>query len=387
MSDLLDQYESYAGAPLESAFSLPFAVYHDEQVYRRECESVFRREWVAICGERELPNPGDYYAFNLVGESIVIVRGKDEQLRALSNNCRHRGTQLLDSGFGNIDKMIVCPYHAWAYDDRGQLKGAPFSGNVAVEKSEHCLPQFLIDTYLGLVFINLDTGASPLSERLAGLAEYAEVFEPQRFDSALPTTEEAWHANWKLAMENAMESYHLFKVHKDTLETVTPTKQAYYVAGSAEWSLTGGKMLDNSSTLSKWFRGDYPEAYDHYLLICLPPSFVGIMTYDSFGWLTVLPVDSEHSEIRAAAVAPQSSAGEDKQSQEFTAAFFAEDKWICERVQKSMHSELGSGGKLVEMERVVVDFHQFLAARLFGCENSPFYQNPEGSVFHSAKAE
>ena len=62
---------------------------------------------------------------------------------------------------------------------------------------------------------------------------YAAVFEPARFSIALPSSSETWWANWKLAMENAMESCHLFKVHKETLETITPSKQAYYIAGSS----------------------------------------------------------------------------------------------------------------------------------------------------------
>ena len=382
MSALQDQYRDAAGASLSDAHSLPFAVYHDRQIHELEMENIFRNEWVVICAERELPESGDYYAFDLAGEAIAIVRGKDHQLRALSNNCRHRGTQLLDDGFGKIEKMIVCPYHAWAYDDQGELKGAPFPGNVVIEKSAHCLPQFNLDICLGLVFINIADHPRPLSERMQGLEGYAGIFQPEQFDSAIPGATEHWEANWKLAMENAMESYHLFKVHKETLETVTPTKQAYYVAGSADWTLTGGKMVDHAGKISKWLRGNYPEAYDHYLLVSLPPSFVGIMTYDSFGWLTVLPTDNEHCTIRAGATVPSSSGSEDTQSQEFTAAFFAEDKWICERVQKSMHSKKGYGGKLVEMERVVVDFHQFLAARIFGAGTDGFYEPSEPTVFH-----
>ncbi len=380
MSSLLNKYQHVASATLEETKSLPFAVYHDKNIYKLEMEKLFHNEWVVICTERELPEVGDYYAFDLAGEAVVIVRGSDDILRALSNNCRHRGTQLLDDGFGKIDKKIVCPYHAWVYDDQGGFKGAPFSGSIVVEKSQHCLPQFHLGICLGLVFVNLSESPQSLSERMHSIEEYASVFQPERFDNALPDNTEYWNANWKLAMENAMESYHLFKVHKGTLETITPTKQSFYVAGSADWTLTSGKMIDNSSKISKWLSGDYPEVYKHYLLVSLPPSFVGIMSYDSFSWLTVMPSDSEHCTIRAGAIAPK-SADDNNQEQEFTAAFFAEDKWICERVQKGMHSTRGHGGKLVEMERVVADFHQFLATRLFDTESNEFYENPESTIF------
>ncbi|MGI9316136.1 MAG: SRPBCC family protein, partial [bacterium] len=122
----------------------------------------------------------------------------------------------------------------------------------------------------------------------------------------------------------------------------------------------------------------------HYLLISLPPNFVGIMTYDSLGWLNILPEGSEHSNIRAGAIFDSSAGSESAESQVFTEAFFAEDKWICARVQRGMHSCQGSGGQLVEKERVVVDFHQYLASRLFSHTPTPAFQNPEPNPFQSS---
>ncbi len=383
MTDLIKAYQTLASAPLTDAHSLPFEVYHDEGVYQLEVEKIFHNEWIFICAEKQLSEIGDYCALDLAGEAIVVLRGKDGVLRGLSNNCRHRGTQLLDNGFGNISKTITCPYHAWAYDTEGSFIGAPFPGNIRLEKSEHCLPKFQLDTWMGLVFVNLSSNSAPISNQFDGIEDFARIFEPEKFDIALPGEEEHWDTNWKLVMENAMESYHLFQVHKDTLEVYSPTKQSYYVAGSADWTLTGGQMLDKAGAIAKWFRGDYPDSYNHYLLISLPPAFVGIMTYDSFGWIHVLPKDSQTSIIRSGAMARLSYGSEDKQSQDFTAAFFAEDKWICERVQKGMYSKQGRGGKLVEMERVVVDFHQYLASRLFGAKTDKFYDDSNSTVFNT----
>lgn len=263
--------------------------------------------------------------------------------------------------------------------------GVPFAGEVAIDKGDHCLPEFHLDVYMGLVFVNLSDTPRPLADRFGGIESMLEAFEPQRFDTALPSSEEHWQANWKLAMENAMESYHLFKVHRSTLEQVTPTRGAYYVAGNAEWTLTGGEMKDDAGALEKWFRGSYPDVYHHYLLISLPPSFVGIMDYSSLGWISVYPTGSDQCHIRSGALTEGGYGSEDKDSQAFTEAFFAEDKAICERVQKGMYSQKGRGGKLVEMERVVVDFHQFLASRLFGSAVDPFVDHSANTVFDRTK--
>ncbi|WDE07099.1 aromatic ring-hydroxylating dioxygenase subunit alpha [Thalassomonas viridans] len=381
MQDLLNAYRQEAQAGLFEAKALPFAVYHDREIAELETNKVFRCDWNFACAEQALADAGSYYAFDLAGEAVVIIRGQDKQLRAMSNNCRHRGTPLLDEGFGEVGNNISCPYHAWTYDDKGNFKGAPMPGQVTLDKQAHCLPQFRLESWQGLLFINLDSQAQPLSERFSGIEEYIAVYQPERFNSYGGGEVEHWRANWKVVMENALESYHIFKVHKETLEPVTPTKLAYYVAGSAAWTITGGKLVDDVGTLTKWLRGKYPRAYDHYQLIFLPPSLVMILDYDSLSWLHVLPDGPETCVIRSGTIFPESLFKEDQASQAFTRAFFREDKKICERVQKGMHSKIGKGGKLVEMERSVVDFHQYLAAMLFAAETDDFYEDENAALF------
>lgn len=381
MSDLLQRYQQMASTDHGAARSLPFEVYRDAEVFNLEVKNIYHSDWVFVCSEAELPNPGDYFALDLAGEAIVLLRDQDGQLRVLSNLCRHRGTQLLDEGFGQVGKLIVCPYHAWSYDNSGALKATPFTIENEIDKAAHCLPQYHLETILGLVFVNLSDNPMPFEQRFEGLEAWASVFEPSRFVEATASSEETWQANWKLAMENAMESYHLFKVHKETLETITPSKQAYYIAGSSEWTLTGGAMLQQEGLLAKWFKGDHPEVYHHYLLISLPPNFVAIMSWDSFGWLCTLPIDANTTIIRAGAQVEAGYGGEDSATREFTEAFFAEDKWICERVHKGMRSNLGEGGRLVEMERPVIDFHHFLANRMFGTATAAYFENPEDNPF------
>lgn len=385
MKNILDCYRDTAAADLEEAHSLPFAAYAHADVWNIESEQLFRQEWVFVCCEQELPNSGDYFAFQLAGEALIIIRGKDGQLRALSNNCRHRGTPLLPVGFGQLgkdtksDKYIVCPYHAWAYETDGALKAAPLTGKVKVDKQSHCLPEFNLQSWNGLLFINLSENPQPLSQRLQGIDEYLSLFDLERFVKGSSGEVEHWQANWKLAMENAMESYHLFQVHENTLEKTTPTRDAYYIAGCSEWSLTGGKMVNNNKIM-KWLSGKYPAAFDHYILVSLPPSFVGILTYESFDWLQVLPIDEKNCQVRSGGIS-ESNKKDDRSVKEFVRAFFQEDKDICESVQIGMNSQLSSGGKLVEMERIIVDFHQFLANRLFATTPSDFYQSDEAAIF------
>ena len=109
LNKLLSQYQQLTAASLDEATALPFEVYYDEEVFKLEADRIFSKEWVFACAEQAIANPGDYFAFNLGGEAIAILRGQDGEFRAMSNNCRHRGTLLLDDGFGHVGKKNCLP--------------------------------------------------------------------------------------------------------------------------------------------------------------------------------------------------------------------------------------------------------------------------------------
>ncbi len=370
--------------PLEQAKSLPFAAYTDPAVLSAEIEHIFLKDWVFVCMEGEVREPGDYFAMTLASEPIMVMRSDDGELRALSNTCRHRGTVILDEGAGQVDRYITCPYHAWAYTKEGALKAIPYNKLIAVDRSEHQLVKYAVGIWNGLVFVNLDRNATPLSGRLAGINKYLQLMQPGTFDQHSPGETEVWQTNWKLAMENAMESYHLFKVHENTLETYSPTRDAYYIAGSSEWTLTGGATKRKRGLIEKIFGGSHNELYDHYVLVSLPPSFVGIISYGSFGWLSAHPIDANTTQVRSGTTYTDRGLDENDETSEFTKAFFQEDKDMCERVQTGMSSKLSKGGKLVDMERVVVDFHQFLGTRLGDLPQTALFEDEAAALWKNA---
>ena len=228
---ILESLKEKAIKPLEEAYSLPFSAYIDDEVYEKEVEKIFHNEWVFVCQVPELALAGDYYATSIAGEPIYVMRGADGELRAFSNICRHRGTVLLDEGFGNVTRYVTCPYHAWAYSLDGELKAVPYNKLIAVDREQHRLISFHVDSWCGLVFVHLGDNPQSLQDRFAGMFDCVSQFEPEKFTAASSGQIEVWQANWKLALENAMESYHLFKVHEPTLEKVSPTREAFYLAG------------------------------------------------------------------------------------------------------------------------------------------------------------
>ena len=369
-----------AMAPPEEARALPFAAYRDESLFDLEMEHLFRGDWIAVCAEAALENAGDYLALDIGGEPLALVRGADGELRALSNVCRHRGTLMLEPGIDCLEKgTIVCPYHAWSYADTGAFRGAPYTHGLKIDPEEHSLPAFRTETWMGVVFVCLDPDAPPLAQRLAGIAPHLDEFDPASFTAAGPmASPEVWDANWKLIVENGIESYHLFKVHEQTLEKVTPTRGAYYIEGSAPWTLTGGEVVQYGGDgvvgklVNSLFGGNAND--DHYVLVSIPPSFVGVMGLDSWDWIIVHPVGPTSSRVLQGTLTRQPlDSVSQKIGQGYATAFLEEDRWICERAQAGMASEHSRGGRLVPLERVVADFHNYLAWRLTGEQPPPRY--------------
>lgn len=377
-TDTARQFLEGAMTPVGEAHSLPFAVYQDEEYFALEMERIYRGDWVAVCAEASLSAPGDYLATDIGGEPVALVRGTDGQMRALSNVCRHRGTLLLEPGADQLEGgRIVCPYHAWSYSDTGTFRGAPYSQGVAIDPGLHSLPSFRMETWMGVVFVCLSDEAPPLRERLVGIAPHLAEFDMETFRVAgALTAPEIWSANWKLIVENAMESYHLFQVHANTLEKVTPTRGAYYVEGSAAWTLTGGAIVHGGGTglAEKLLAGllGSNTGGDHYTLVSIPPSFVGVVTQDSWDWLIAHPLAPTSTRVfQGSLTKSRPDPFTQAVSGGFATAFLEEDRAICERAQRGMAARRSAGGQLVPIERVVVDFHHYLGWQVLGEEPPP----------------
>ncbi|MFD2497842.1 aromatic ring-hydroxylating dioxygenase subunit alpha [Rhizorhabdus histidinilytica] len=112
--------------PLEKAQWMPKRMYLDPAMFERERERIFKREWLYAAHVGAVSQPGDYVALTVVGEPVLVVRGKDGLIRAFFNVCKHRAMAVA-SGAGNAP-AFVCPYHAWNYDTTGQLQVAPGMG-------------------------------------------------------------------------------------------------------------------------------------------------------------------------------------------------------------------------------------------------------------------
>lgn len=365
--DFVSDLRSATLAPPENPLALPYRAFWDRQLLDVEISEVFARDWILACREQEIPNPGDYRAITIGGEPVVVVRGHDKALRAMSNVCRHRGTMIVE-GSGTTQRF-ECPYHAWTYNLDGKLLGTPYHGNIAIDKERNCLPTFRVDTWGGLVFVCMADDVEPLAHRLQGLERHTERYVPSRYVPLFRRRGRDFEvaANWKQVFENAMESYHLFKVHPKTLNDVVPTKGFRPVDGSHRWGVSeGGKAL--------WTE---PTGYDpptigqhersHRVVVMIPPSMVALYDHLFLSYLVVDPVAIDRTVIRATMFVPRELADSDWTDMMTRAeAFTTEDVEIIAKVFAGNQSRSRHLGQLVEMERIVGYFHNYLGLRFFG---------------------
>jgi Rieske 2Fe-2S family protein len=197
IKDLLDSHQPNHG--------LPRTFYHDAALYQAEMEAIWRQSWLFAGHSCQIPNPGDFFLYNMEGNSVIIVRGDDGQVNTLYNVCRHRGSVICQEDQGNI-RRFICPYHQWTYDRHGNLllqRGMQEELN----KSQLGLHQAQAREVEGMIFISLSqepVDFNPVEEAIAPVAkpqglERGKVAKIMDFDV---------QANWKLVWENNRECYH-----------------------------------------------------------------------------------------------------------------------------------------------------------------------------------
>lgn len=202
--------------------------YNSADVFQVEKERIFHARWFCVGRADQIPAQGDCLHVSVAGEGVLVIRGRDDGLRAFYNVCRHRGSQLIRSqplpdasepgasSSGKLRGAVVCPYHAWTYNLDGTLRGAPFVRfDEACPKDRFSLVGVHLETWGGFIFVNLSPQSPPALQE--------QVAEPVRRLGRYPLADLRRgaqivydvRANWKIVMENYNECYHCGPVHPE----------------------------------------------------------------------------------------------------------------------------------------------------------------------------
>ena len=196
---------------------IPSARYVDGDFNQLEHDRLWKRTWVYACHRDELPERGSYILWEKLGSPIVIIRGKDDQVRAFYNTCRHRGGPLVKDTTGRRN-LLVCGYHGWSYDHEGNLVGLRDERDFPnFDKSCYGLIKVRCESFGNWIFINCDDDAEPLTEYLGPIAREMQQFQPDSIRLA-HKAEYSVACNVKVLLDAFLETYHLKSIHQQTVD-------------------------------------------------------------------------------------------------------------------------------------------------------------------------
>ncbi len=193
---------------------LPAWAYDHDELMELEKELVFRRNWLLVGHVNEIPGPGDFMTLDVADERALVVRGRDGEVRAFHNLCRHRGSRVVAEPSGNCGPVITCPFHGWSYDLDGRLRGLPHPESFgAMDQAGLGLKPLQIDVWHGMVFVRFKGEGPSITGTLAPIEA---AVAPYRLEEMRPIGKRwrmEFEANWKATVDVDNEGYHVPVAH------------------------------------------------------------------------------------------------------------------------------------------------------------------------------
>jgi carnitine monooxygenase subunit len=350
--------------PLDG-WSLPAWTYSDPEFATLENDRIIRPGWQVVCHMSDLPNAGDWHSLDYIGESVIAVRGVDQQLRAFTNVCRHRGSRLVDGSSG-CAKKLVCPYHAWTYDLDGRLTGVPDSASYpTLDKAKAGLVAVDMEIWHGFIFVRLESGGPSVAEMMA---PYQAQIAPYRFEELKAlgrVTMRERAVNWKNVGDNYSDGLHIAVAHPGLTRLFG---KSYGVEAEPHVDRMWGDLVERPS--ANWSERLYQQllppaphlpaaSQRRWLYFKLWPSVAFDIYPDQVDFMQWLPTGPASCVIREISyVLPD--APDHKWHREMRAARYlnwrinrqvnAEDTVLITRVQQGMESRSFSMGPLSDKE-------------------------------------
>jgi phenylpropionate dioxygenase-like ring-hydroxylating dioxygenase large terminal subunit len=341
--------------------SLPAWIYHDPEFFEREQAAIFRKSWQVVCHVNDVPRPGDFHSLDFLGESLVVLRGDDNGLRAFHNVCRHRAARLLDGAKGHCGRRITCPYHAWTYALDGRLVAVPDrQAFPTLDLTRHGLVALDLEVFMGFVFVRLEPGLPSVREMAA---PYAEELAAYRMEELVPqgrVTLRPRQVNWKNVGDNYSDGLHITVAHPGLTRLFG---RSYGVEAQPWIDKMWGSLREEPS--SNWSERLYqrhlppvphlpPQRQRQWTYFKLWPNIAFDIYPDQIDFMQFLPVSSTETLIREIAYVHPDSRREMQVARylnwRINRRVSIEDKALIERVQTGMASSSYTVGPLSEGE-------------------------------------
>ncbi len=387
LSDILDPNKiEVVKNPIEKAHGLPNECYLNNDYLEFEKEKIFKNNWTMIGVASSVPNPGDAKPFNLLGIPILIVRNKENEVKVFHNVCSHRGFKLVDQEC-KLKNVIRCPYHSWSYDFNGKLTVTPHIGGLGkhevegFDKNNSNLKEIKSNIWMDLIFININSNAKPFEDFIKPLEDRWSKFISKKDQKLIRhSTDNGYfnmtvNSNWKFAIENYCESYHLPWIHPE-LNKVSNISDHYHIEDenlnfSGQGSNKYSQQFDGNIKF-KCFPTWPTELSEKSEYVSLYPNVMLGIHIDHFYAFWLEPISNnqtkEHFELYY--VGDESASSDEfKDIREKNFAFWQEvmneDVTAIEGMQNGRNSPAYNGGNFSPvMDTPTLMFHKWVATNL-----------------------
>ena len=372
--------------PIEAANGLPNECYTNANYLAHEREKIFFNKWTVIGVGSSIPNVGDAKPYNLLGIPLILIRDKAMKIRVFHNVCSHRGFKLLEKAC-TFRNFIRCPYHSWSYDFKGKLKATPHIGGLnnhhheKFDKTKSSLKEVRTQIWMDIIFVNLNSNEIDFNEYIKPLEERWSNFINKADQKSIAHSNDYGlfnfevKCNWKLAIENYCESYHLPTIHPE-LNKVSNINDHYHIQGlpnrfagqgskNYQQLIKGNKKFDS---FSNWEKNKLKNS--EYIAL-FPNVMIGLHV-DHFYvfWLEPLAMNKTKEHMQMYYVGSESANGEylkelRKENSRFWKDVMLEDISAIEGMQDGRNSPFYNGGNFSPiMDQPTHQFHKWVANNL-----------------------
>jgi len=288
---------------------LPWWTYFNAELFEIEKEQLFRRCWQLVGHVSDVPKPGDYLTFDLVGERALALRGADGVVRCFHNVCRHRGSRVVKVAQGRCRGAVVCPFHGWSYNLDGTLRAMPKPRSFPkLDPATHGLVPLDHEIWMGFIFVRFLPGDQPsVADLMAPYAAEIGAYRPAEVTPLGGFSADEIPVNWKAVRDVDNEGYHVPMAH--------PSLQDLYGQRYADDPHHFGASRSfapfNDGTAREWSVRHYKKmlpAVEHlpeqnrraWLYIGMFPNLVLMLYPDQIGFYQEFPVDTGRTVQRSA---------------------------------------------------------------------------------------
>ena len=356
----------------DADFSLPGWTYRDPEFFEAEMERVIRPSWQIVCHINEIAQPGDYRTLDYLGESVVVIRGNDGQVRAFTNVCRHRAMRLVQGPAGCARK-IVCPYHAWTYEPDGRLSGVPHKAEYpALNMATSGLAPVSLEQWRGFIFVRLeDAGFPSVAEMMAPFEAEVAPYKFEAMQPMGPVRHRPREVNWKNVGDNYSDNLHIPVAHDGLTRLVGKTYriEAHGWADRLIGDVTAGGVAKGTGQnfWERFYTAHLPRvdhlpevAQGRWLYYKLWPNMAFDIYADQIDFMQWIPLTATSCMLREVAYCLPDALTPPAQRRAMKLARYAnwrinrvvnaEDTWLIGQVQQGMASRSYTAGPIASSE-------------------------------------